>query len=196
MNIRNNISKTSKYIILSGLMLLACFNVFGQIDKEFWFAPPKTTGTIPAGRFPYRIFITTMREPAHVTVKVGSTTILNNFFINKADTTIIVNLTKAQVDSTAPGELRSIYIKSCEYIQAFCEAGSTIPPTTGNYCRDMYSLKGKNALGTSFIVPGQINANWDNSGSFASIHIVSAVNGNNITITPPVPLVEIGRAHV
>lgn len=167
-------------LFLAGFLpLLLATTVSGQIAKEFWFAPPKLSGTNPT----YKLYLTTLRLPAHVTVKVGSTFICKDSLIKTGNTTLVINIPKAVIDSSVAGQYRGIYIKSCEYIEAGFEAGSTIG---GNYCREAYSLKGTNALGTSFVVPAQKNAGWDNvAGYTASLHVISAQNGNNITIQPP-----------
>ena len=156
--------------------------VHSQIDTAFWFAAPKIVG---GGTNTYRLAITTMREPAHITIKVGNTVVVNNYFISKGDTTVFFNLTSALIEpANNLIENKGIFVRACDYIVAYFEIVS-------KNNRDMFSLKGSNALGTSFIIPAQDQ--WANATyvpqPVSAIHIVSAEAGNNISInyTKPAP---------
>jgi len=170
------------------------------MDKEFWFAAPKITtdncsgpapGGCPGGK-PMNICIGTVDFPATVIVDMpatGDTLAVLNIPAQSGYILRLDDLAKygaypggrTKTETVSPGYgNKGIHIKSSTLISAFYEVN-------GNSNAEMYVLKGKNALGTDFLVPTQIEyanniAAYDPDPIHA-VYIVATDNATQVEVT-------------
>lgn len=157
---------------------LSCM-AFAQVDTEFWFACPD----LSAIHFEscIRLCVTTFDQPATVTITQPANpafaTITENVPANSYKNIELGSLL-SKVETT-PGAIRKtgLLIQSTSQITAYY----------ANYCdnSEIYSLKGRNALGLDFIIPTQYSyPNSDQYGGSSSIEIVATQDETEVTITP------------
>lgn len=162
------------------LILSLCVGfVSAQVDTEFWFACPD----LSAQHFEscIRLCITTFDQPTVVTISQPANasfapiqrTIVANSYENISLSSLL-----SQVE-TKSGAVRKtgLLIQSTSKITAYY----------ANYCdnSEIYSLKGRNALGTDFIVPTQYTyENSEHYGGSSSIEIVATQDDTEVQITP------------
>jgi len=178
-------------IIITLAMLLMAFNAFAQTDTTFWFVAPEVSNM--HGDRPIYLNVTTLDKAATVTISMPA----NSAFTTQthslaANTTKRIDLSTwinqiennfvSNYDSSIPGKNnKGIFIQSTENITSYYEVARN------NNC-DLFSLKGKNALGSEFYVPFQnrfYNYNYaDNPRS--SANIVFTEDDTYITIDIPV----------
>lgn len=168
-----------------------------QVDREFWFAIPKETsghGSITAANN-VSFKIAAMSLPAVVTISMpanaafpvqtynvpaGTSTVavLATSFAQFAN---IYNNNAASGSEAVTGKTnRGILIQSDNDITVYYDYDD-------DYNRDLFSLKGKNSLGTDFYCPFQ--KIWTNGTGYTpkpltSIEIVATENNTTITIDP------------
>lgn len=180
------------------LFIVACFafdNIFSQADTSFWFAAPEITENIqtpnppaPHTDRPILLRITAFTATANVTVSQpanpGFTPITVFVPPNTSQTidlTSRINMVECKPANTVLNF--GLKITSDNLITAYYEENSNSNP-------EMFVLKGKNALGTSFFIPMQnIMNNWDfyavpNPLPSNSFDIVATEDNTQITITP------------
>lgn len=174
-----------KNILLLFLWLLA-ESVSAQTSKEFWFVAPEiSSGHVDR---PISLRVTTYQDAAQVTLALPANSTFTPITVSVAansdytfDLTPYINdiesLTPNQVDSNG------IFVSSTQNITAYYEIAATLNT-------DIFSLKGDNALGTSFLISGQTA--WQ-SGVFtptpySTAHIVASEDSTQITITPSVAI--------
>jgi gliding motility-associated-like protein len=159
-----------------------------QIDKQFWFVAPYV---YDAGRDfdkPINVRITTLSAPSTVTISMPAdpsfTPITRNI---NANSTVTVDLTPwiTQLQNSPANTAlnKGLLITSTADISAYYEVVSSLC----NDCNpEIFSLKGKNALGTEFFISSQYN--FDESATYTgatnSFDIVATKNNTHITITP------------
>ncbi len=158
--------------------IVSCLT-FAQVDTEFWFACPD----LSAIHFEtsIRLCVTTFDQPATVTISQPANpsfaVITENVPANSYKNIDLGSLLN-KVETT-PGAVRKtgLLIQSTSHITAYY----------ANY-RDnseIYSLKGRNALGTDFVIPTQYSyENSDQYGGSSSVEIVATQDGTEVTITP------------
>ncbi|HOK52321.1 MAG TPA: IgGFc-binding protein, partial [Bacteroidales bacterium] len=188
-------------------------NLSAQTDTAFWFAIPRMTPNHPAsgvyhpgGKPVYLVFAAL--GPTTVTISMPAnpsfTPITYTFTAAgsaRIDMSSYINTTNpaASIENAPENTVlnKGLYIRSDRnFITAYYEVDNY-------YNRDIFSLKGANALGTEFIVPFQRdtwNASDGNNGTYNSpypdgtytmspystIDIVATENNTQITITPSV----------
>ncbi|MBO4488716.1 MAG: gliding motility-associated C-terminal domain-containing protein [Bacteroidales bacterium] len=172
-----------KRIVL--MVLLACATMsYAQIDNLFWFAAPYISPN--HAHDPITFCFTSFSNPATVTISQPA---------NPSFTPVTVNLN--------PYSLYTLNLTSQENIvqtnppNTVCNYGFKIQSTAnittyyqlGANNSEIYTLKGRNGLGTDFIVPMQ-NYLVDGPPSDArnSIEIVATENNTVVTIVPSRPL--------
>lgn len=170
-------------ILLAILGLFIFFNdVFGQIDKTFWFAAPEVTAT-HADR-PILLRMSTIRFEAEVTISIPA-----NPQFSPIEVVIPLNDSKTidltpwidDIENGATGVVtqKGLLIESTTEITAYYE----VKGADNN--SDLFTLKGKNALGTDFYTPFQNELNNHSSvNGYASFDIVATENNTTIVITP------------
>lgn len=168
-------------LLVASVMVDHCH---GQIDTEFWFAPPEVVQW--HGDRPIYIRISTLQEAASVTIVKPA---LGHVIIAAADipanSTWTFNLTH-QIDSLetmqpATVMKTGIRITSTTPVSAYYEV-------SGFVNSDIFVLKGRNGLGKKFMIPAQTVYN-NFEGATSSFDIVASQNSTIVTVRPTAPIV-------
>jgi gliding motility-associated-like protein len=157
------------------------FNSYSQLDSVFWFVAPEVAQN--HGDRPIVFRFATLAAPATVTVSqpanpnfpVQTLTIAANS-AQTLDVTPWIDMVENKPANTTLNF--GFRILSSSKITAYYEVNPTC-----NCNPDIFALKGKNSLGTSFITPFQ---NFLNNASYArsGFNIVATENNTSITIVP------------
>lgn len=214
------IAKVEIYtFVLLLLVSLSFANLKAQTDTAFWFAIPRFTPYHPGagtGGKPAR-FIVSALGPTTVTISMpanpsfkkltkiftaaGTDTFDVSYLINKFSPASSIENAAAGTETNTPKDTilnKGFYIQSDRnFITAYYEVDHI-------YNRDIFSLKGRNALGTYFICPFQKdfpknvapyawsagsdggNGNYPPEQPYSAIEIVATENNTQIDITPSV----------
>lgn len=156
-----------------------------QIDKEFWFVAPEVSQN--HGDKPIILRFNTLNEAASITVSQPANAsfapIVINISANSSDSIDLTPYILAVENTPANTVLNyGIHIVSSSLITAIYE----VAPTNN---AEIFSLKGKNALGTTFYTPFQLNydngnVDWYGNTTFSTIDIVATEDNTSITIVP------------
>lgn len=161
------------------------FSAFAQIDDLFWFAAPDITSG--HAHNPMTFCFTSFANPATVVISQPAnpsftpvTVHLNPYSYYALDVTA-----QESIVETAPHNTVCNYgfkVVSDQKITCYYQLGANNS--------EIYTLKGRNALGTNFVVPME---NYLNTGSFtpsaySSIEIVATENNTSVIIIPSQPL--------
>ena len=214
-----------KVLLFLALSLFSLLG-FSQVDKEFWFSVPYVNKNHAVnyqadpvlfqlgGGQPIYLRLTTLANPAVVTVSTPANPSGLNVTLNiAANSTQTIDLTpylsQVEVSQTYStiingAENKGIHIVSSDYISAYYE-NATIPNP------EIFTLKGKNALGTEFYTPFQNQ--WPNDplhnyqqmklndvdwhlvrtqgpdSAFSAFDIVATDDNTVVTITPSTDVV-------
>ncbi|MBO7594719.1 MAG: IgGFc-binding protein, partial [Salinivirgaceae bacterium] len=164
---------TTKILLINILIIISYFNSFAQTDKDFWFCVPQVTwqheGDIP------KLLITALDADADVTIEMPMESQFQRVTIHVPKNTSYTYKFDAYMQCPSQGSKKGthqednilesglylngsyesckvknkgIHISSTALITAYLERGWTNND-------DIWALKGKNALGTEFIVPSQ-----------------------------------------
>lgn len=180
--------KLLKYAIVALAMVLAV-GAAAQNDTEFWFAAPENyhyeIGTSYNRDRPIFLHLTSFGNPSQVTINQPANATFLPISVNlTANATQSVNLTDLieTIENKPSNTILNfgLHLVATNPITAYYEQASPSNP-------DIFTLKGKNSLGTNFIIPSQFD--WPNSGSwgnqqFNSFCIVATQNNTQVTITP------------
>jgi gliding motility-associated-like protein len=169
----------SFYLVLFTLLL--GFQASAQLDTLFWFVAPEIAQS--HGDRPIVFRFATLATPATITVSQpanpGFPPQVINLGANAAQTLDLTPWIDIIENKPANSVLNyGFKIKATAPIMAYYEV-----VTSCNCNPDIFTLKGKNALGTNFIVSAQTflnNANYARSG----FDIVATQNNTSITIVP------------
>lgn len=180
--------KFVKYLLT--IMLFAVYgNIAAQTDTEFWFAAPDITYRhgVPGGQ-PALLNITASGSPANVVVAFPANAGVADikFSLAPGEFKVLqlhVNPGMANVENhyNIDRSPNGIHITSDNDITAYYEIDN-------NWNRDIFSLKGKNSLGTSFLIPAQNQ--WRNPRSYApdypysGFNIIATQDNTQVRITP------------
>jgi len=159
--------------------------MLGQTNTDFWFAAPEVTSQ--HGDEPIYLRLTSFGQSANVTITEPANTA--NFapitFTIPANSTYPYNLTsrKAQVECMPPNQILNLglHIQSTSPITVYYEEANQYNP-------EIFTLKGNNAKGTSFFIPGQ-NV-MDNHSytqppkAYSSFDVVASEDNTTVTINP------------
>lgn len=182
---------TNKVIRFMACMLLCAFSARAQKDTEFWFAVPEVSVATPynADR-PIALRVTSYSVPATVNIYQAATNLLLQTVTLAANSTQSVNLTPSiDILETKPPNTTLNYglrIEATATISAYYEVVSGLNNSYQNN-PEAYVLKGKNALGTEFWIPGQNLINNNSVYStlpYNSFDIIATENSTQVTITP------------
>ncbi len=184
-------TKTSLATIASpgriALLLLTFLspNVKAQVDTEFWFAPPEVAES--HGDAPLYLRISTLDQPATVRVSIPAQGIVAAIVQMAANATETVDLTeyKANLETMLPAQVlrTGLKVESTAPITTYYEVG---PGANA----EIFTLKGKNALGNRFVIPAQ-NL-YPNDASYMAgntFDIVASQDKTVVTIRPTTPFV-------
>ena len=163
------------------IFLLQASISFGQLDTLFWFVAPEVAQS--HGDRPIVLRFATLNSPSTITISQPANPAFPvqviNLGINAAQTldlTPWIDMTENKPSNTTLNY--GFRIHSTAPIMAYYEV-----VTSCNCNPDIFTLKGRNALGTSFIITAQTflsNANYARSG----FDIVATQNNTSITILP------------
>lgn len=161
---------------------------YGQVDTEFWFAPPEVTNG--HGDRPVYLRISTLGRPSQINIyqpgrgniRIATATVAANTTYTIDLTNEITNLETTKAAAVMRTGLR---ITSTSPVSAYYEVGAP-------WNSDIFTLKGRNALGNRFVIPGQNF--YDNSPSYSplpssSFDIVATKDNTVVKIRPTKPLV-------
>ena len=182
-NQRQNIMKKLHLLLLLGAFFLSN-NTFCQLDTIFWFVAPETTSG--HGDRPVVFRFASMDEPAEITISQPANPgfpIQNLNLAANASQTLNLNPWINIVENQPSNTVLNFGFKntSTAPITAYYETNPTCQCNP-----DIMALKGKNSLGTSFIVSGQT---FFDNGSYtpradAKFDIVATEDNTTVTIIP------------
>jgi PKD repeat protein len=184
-----------RYLILS-VFLISCNILLAQVDREFWFAIPKETSSHGVINATYTVSfkISAMNLDANVTISMPA-----NPYFTPRNFLVPAGTSHIEVMATNWVQFDSIYANPARW-NAVAASGKTLHGiliTADNditvyydydnqWNRDLFSLKGKNALGTEFFTPFQ-NI-WSNGNyalrPYSDISIVATEDGTVVDIYP------------
>ncbi len=167
---------------LTLLLGFATGKVYAQVDTEFWFAPPEVSSG--HGDTPIYVRVSTLDEPATITVTqparnnatLASATVPANsthtFYLSH-----LVDYLETRIPATVM--TTGLRVVSSAPVTAYYEVGAT-------WNTDIFALKGRNALGNRFVIPGQ---NFYDNGSYSpapsgSFDIVATQNNTVVKVRP------------
>lgn len=164
-------------------LLLCVFFIhvcFGQQDKLFWFAVPRVTAG--HGNAPVTLNLSAAGKPANVRVEIPAAGITLYQATLQANMSAAINLTQyLTLLQTTPDSIigNGLLITADNRISAYYEVNNI-------YNSEIFVLKGKNALGKDFIIPGATNSM--NGGltpaALNTFDIVATEDSTVVTITP------------
>ncbi|MBL4669380.1 MAG: gliding motility-associated C-terminal domain-containing protein [Flavobacteriales bacterium] len=178
-----------KVLTFTVAALLSFFgnDFFAQKDTTFWFSAPEIASS--EGDSPIILRLLSYNNATTVTISLPAngafTPIVVNLPANAIDS---VDLTSFLADIESPaGNVISnngLKIQSTEQITAYYEL-------TASNNREIFSLKGSQALGTNFYTPFQNfwNTNTTTPASFSAIEIVASQNNTTVLITPKTAII-------
>ncbi|MBP5649864.1 MAG: VCBS repeat-containing protein [Bacteroidales bacterium] len=174
-----------KLVLLFALLTMLSGALRAQIDTEFWFAPPDIAVT--HSQVPIRFCFTTYDSAAVITVEQPNNSAFPTSTITvPADNFYVLDVSSWVDDiETKPINTvldRGFYIHSTSSISCYyeCEGVNS----------EIYTLKGRNSLGTYFVVPMQ-TTQYNSLGDTLygnKIEIIATEDNTVVQITAPVAL--------
>lgn len=184
-------------------IMLGMANLYAQVDREFWFAAPHI-GPNHAGNQTVMLCISAMDVDAYVTIDQPANPsfakIVNQLVPANTSYIFTINAAAANPYFTMNGtpayvtnNFLNFNVSNIEF-QKVLNYGIHITSTAditvyydiaGGWNMDLYSLKGKNALGNEFYCPFQTRWPWKRASDIqasSQIDIVSADDNNEIYI--------------
>jgi len=164
--------------LLTLILLLSGFHIVAQIDKEFWFVAPEIAQG--HGDRPIMWRIATMEEPASITLRMPAglwfSPITATIPANSAYTIDLTTWIDSIENRPANKVLnRGLYMTSDKLVTCYYEIKHSNNP-------GIFSLKGKNGLGTDFYIVSQND--YRNQVGQESFDIVATEDNTVVTITP------------
>lgn len=185
--------KHFRYFFLLLISILFLQRLDAQVDTEFWFAAPEVSIHNAQFDVPIYLNITAIDKNATVTVSIpanNSIAPISKGVLSGTSVRIDISHLKDQIENTPADQIlnKGIYVVATEMVQIYYDVAST-------YCGcnpELFTLKGRNALGTSFYIPSQTTI--DNRGFYQpkptfSFDIVASENNTKVTINPSKDLV-------
>lgn len=186
-----------KYFFLISIFLLILKYSEAQSDTAFWFAAPNVDIANYPVNGPYDrpiyLRLTSFTLSANVIISIPANIAFTPISITiPANSTSTIDLTPwiDLIENFEPGNInnKGIYIQSTTDITAYYEVNSI----TCKCNPELFSLKGKNAIGNEFYIPSQVTWSIDTirfPDARAAFEIVATQNNTTITITPTKPLI-------
>src|SRR5688572_32140247 len=140
-----------RYRLILFLLLGTLCQGHGQVDTEFWFAPPEVTSE--HGDRPIYLRVSTLDKASIVRVlqpgRGGVEIAVANVPANTTHTIDLSNhITNLETISHATVMKTGIRITASAPITAYYEVGAP-------WNSEIFALKGRNALGNRFVIPAQ-----------------------------------------
>ena len=177
-------------LFIGSVLLLTASNLYSQFDTTFWFATPYVNPGHDANN-QFRFVFSTGDEDAIVTIsqpaKPSFTPITRTILKNRSEI-VILNKSDANADESNNVYNRGFKIKSTAPVYCYYDVNSTGSAVN----TEMFPLKGKNALGTDFLIPMQNylpNLREGSQDSYSSFLILATEDSTEITINPTKDLV-------
>jgi PKD repeat protein len=179
-------------ISLSTLLLLPTLKSFSQTDVEFWFVAPEITYGHPSsggGGEPIYFRVSALELPSTVRIyQPANPAGFDTTFYVPSNSTVSINATNWINDiENEPISLvqnKGIHITATNLITVYYDEDEY-------YNQDIFSLKGKNALGKEFYTP--FNKQWRNGVytplPYSAIDIVATEDNTQITVTPTADII-------
>ncbi len=166
---------------ISILLGFVTYNVYGQIDQEFWFVAPDVC--VENGDDPVILRITTFDSDANVKVLLPAENNkeLASFHIS-ANSQYSIELNKDDIENSPSTNInnKGLYITSDADVSVYYEVSN-------EYNSEKFILKGDNALGKDFFIPSQnIYENYKeyNGSANEKADIVATEDNTVIEIIP------------
>lgn len=171
------------------LFLLFPLSAFSQKDTSFWFAAPDVnqflTGN-PHDR-PILLRLTTFNNPSTITISIPANptfTPLTNTIAANSSGVVDLSAWADQIENATANAVanKGILIKATADITAYYEIVSNC-----NCNPELFSLKGRNALGNEFIIPSQTEWAIDSvrfPQAKAAFDIIATEDNTVLNITP------------
>lgn len=173
------------------LLLLLAFSLspkaFAQIDTEFWFAIPNLTDAHDNsnGAGQGRIYFTTFQSEAHITISQPAALPSDAMYLPPMQIVVPPD-SSVCVYVGGTGGLNRVAKNGNSYCGVHIESDvhitSYFAQTNNN--SEIYTLKGKNALGTEFVVPFQRD-HGNAHGGVSSIEILATEANTTVQVTQP-----------
>jgi IgGFc binding protein len=163
------------------LCLLTMHTTHAQIDKEFWFAAPELQ--VMHGDDPIVLRITAQDKPVNITISQPANTTFQPILVSvAANSSVTVDLSpfKNQIEHTEKDVVsnKGLHITGDNLFSCYYD----IPDV---YNGDLFSLKGKNAMGFQFTVPLQrLFSSYGYPNYTTDFIILATENNTTVTITP------------
>jgi len=177
-------------VLIIGLLLGCPFQSFAQRDTEFWFAAPNNTpdGSTAFPRdYPVLVRISTFNEESRIFLSQPANPAfapIENIIPPNTTLNITLANSRAELDGIEcrpAGEIvpYGFLLQATTPVTAYLENNSAGNP-------DIYTFKGRNALGMEFIVPAQrTNNQSDGWNAIANTFlVVASQDDTHIDITP------------
>ncbi len=191
----------NKYIITLLFLVVSFYfpasKTFAQVDTEFWFVAPDVV-TIAQGHGDRPVFlrVATFANPTTVTISQPANssfaTITRNISANTVEMIDLSNfIGDIENQPVAQVQNKGILVTSNNPVSVYYEImGKGSPANNQDFPLnpEIFSLKGKNALGLDFYVLSQ-DFCYNAFGGLESADIVATENGTNITFIPNTELV-------
>ena len=170
-----------RVLAVAVLFLCSVLGGFAQIDTEFWFAAPDITAG--HNHHPILLCFASFSDSADVTISQPAnpsfqpiTVHLNSFDFYSLDLTNYENILETAPENTVTNY--GLKIVSTSRISSYYQLCM--------YNSEIYTLKGRNALGTHFIVPIQntLGLGYYEPEPRSSIEIVATQDNTTVTIIP------------
>jgi len=169
--------------LIMGILYLPFCSLIGQTDSLFWFVAPEVQQS--HGDRPIALRLSSTGQAAQVVVDIPANPVgFPPIAVNLApNTTQSIDLTPwIDIIENRPANTilqRGIRVISSVPITAYYEV-----ITSCNCNPDIFTLKGRNALGTSFMLPFQTSLNNGVANAWSGFDIVATENNTSVTITP------------
>ncbi|MDA0195735.1 MAG: gliding motility-associated C-terminal domain-containing protein [Bacteroidetes bacterium] len=157
----------------------APLSAFGQFDSLFWFAAPDAAATHEES--PVRFRVSTADQPAIVIIDQPANpnfpSVTYTMTANETRTYTINNV--SLVENLIPDlvQNKGLRVRSTALITCYYEIGQL-------FNVEYFALKGRNALGQDFVIPGQNFWNITYELAYKSFDIVATEDNTIITIIP------------
>lgn len=194
------------------LLLVSTSSLFAQIDDQFWFAIPKETanhGSLNStNNVSFKITAMELDAKVKISMPVNSSFVTRTFtvpagkshveilatdwagfekiYANPTPLTTVANSDSAQSGKTSDPNGRGILIESDNKISVYYDYDNT-------HNRQLFSLKGRNALGTDFYTPFQ---NIWTSYTYARSEITIVATEDNTVIHVEPTVIFNGRSNL
>ncbi len=183
-------------VLLIGFLAIFSFSLYAQDtdNMEFWFVAPDAS--ISHADRPTFFMITTSDKPATVTINMPANSTYFQSLFTETERTIPANsYWKFEFSTTAQMDLiENAYTSSGAPTNKGIRITSTAPVSAyyqidGNNQKEIFTLKGKKALGQAFYMPFQTvypisDRSAYNNQQFRQIQIVATENGTEVVIHP------------